>query len=38
MGMAFWTHEITAPLILTSLLMVAFKLKGQIRKYAVLTV
>jgi len=34
MGTAFWTHQVTAGMILTSFLMVAFKLKWRFRKYA----
>lgn len=36
MGTAFWTHEVTAALILTSFIIVTFKLKSRIRRYATL--
>jgi hypothetical protein len=36
MGLAFWTHQITAAFILTSLLILAYRIKWQPRKYATL--
>jgi hypothetical protein len=36
MGLAFWTHQITTALILTSFLIAAAKVRWNIRKYAVL--
>lgn len=36
MGLAFWTHQITAAFIVTSLLMLVVNLRWQVRKYAVL--
>jgi hypothetical protein len=36
MGLAFWTHQITTAFIVTSLLMLAFKLGWQFRRYATL--
>ncbi|MGB7297561.1 MAG: hypothetical protein WBC70_18445 [Candidatus Aminicenantales bacterium] len=36
MGLAFWTHQITAAFILASLLIVAAKVGWNIRKYAIL--
>jgi len=36
MGLAFWTHQITISFILTSLLVLLFKMRFQIKAYAVL--
>ena len=35
MGLAFWTHQITAAFIVTSLLLLVVQLRWQFRKYAV---